>query len=311
MNGIPLQWGRDAVVAERRRLTRARDGGASFNGAATLWSRKAIPPEGQGHAAAVLQWGRDAVVAERVRPAVLTSEATEASMGPRRCGRGKVDTTSLSQSGSISFNGAATLWSRKGQPPVHLPGHDRHASMGPRRCGRGKRIEMGLNQPGDAASMGPRRCGRGKAGASAGSSLTAGCFNGAATLWSRKDGQPRRREGDSRASMGPRRCGRGKRRSRGPGRRRNKAPLQWGRDAVVAERRSIGKSSRQLPWLQWGRDAVVAESGLPATVRVMTGGLQWGRDAVVAERNLCRHLLRHALHASMGPRRCGRGKLAA
>ena len=59
--------------------------------------------------------------------------------------------------------------------------------------------------------------------------------------------------------MGPRRCGRGKNPINAA--LCNANPLQWGRDAVVAERRMRELDAALEKSLQWGRDAVVAESG--------------------------------------------------
>ena len=64
------------------------------------------------------------------------------------------------------------------------------------------------------------------------------------------------------------------------------SPLQWGRDAVVAESARPESLSPRDAKLQWGRDAVVAER-----IEIRLGAkqgerLQWGRDAVVAERSL-------------------------
>ena len=61
------------------------------------------------------------------------------------------------------------------------------------------------------------------------------------------------------ASMGPRRCGRGKPMKVCDCCKRPN-PLQWGRDAVVAESSWIDVLGGAWNVLQWGRDAVVAES---------------------------------------------------
>ena len=132
-----LQWGRDAVVAES--CGSAGDiprGSGSFNGAATLWSRKGVLNADVRAQRAALQWGRDAVVAERASRFVASPFIS-------------------------SFNGAATLWSRKAVGAVRR--HHRQPS-----------------------------------------------FNGAATLWSRKD-------------------------EAGKYHYEGQTELQWGRDAVVAE----------------------------------------------------------------------------
>ena len=133
------------------------------------------------------------------------------------------------------------------------------------------------------------------------------------------------------ASMGPRPCGRGNASGRGPLRCRY-ALLQWGRALAGAETRSpaCGPCSRCRS-LQWGR----ALAGAETTRRRHTGDsailLQWGRALAGAEtrtrirapRGPCRRFNGAAplrarkqgapghdgghLHASMGPRPCGRG----
>ena len=131
--------------------------------------------------------------------------------------------------------------------------------------------------------MGPRRCGRGKGFSTSRSGSRDPRFNGAATLWSRKAAGEEEDGVWHEASMGPRRCGRGK---------------------IV-----IVSVAVPISWLQWGRDAVVAESLLFAGNDVHAPRrLQWGRDAVVAERRYYTKTSRTRNTASMGPRRCGRGK---
>src|SRR5581483_8852537 len=110
--GAMLQWGRDHLVAETpprgpggeptgsfngaatiwsRKLTLrawSLSSSSRFNGAATIWSRKPARLGGRAGLLAALQWGRDHLVAE-------TSDS---------CTR---------RSASGRFNGAATIWSRK------------------------------------------------------------------------------------------------------------------------------------------------------------------------------------------------------
>ena len=205
-----LQWGRDAVVAERGgsdELKAALKQG--FNGAATLWSRKAATT-------------------------TRSARRKTASMGPRRCGRGKSEAAETRVSNSPASMGPRRCGRGKRHPnlssvPAAL------ASMGPRRCGRGKRPRRSPARTGRTASMGPRRCGRGKSGRARPAATSRSCFNGAATLWSRKA---------SSASGNSWVCN----------------VLQWGRDAVVAESASPISSGDSRTPLQWGRDAVVAES---------------------------------------------------
>uniref|UniRef100_E6Q6R8 Uncharacterized protein n=1 Tax=mine drainage metagenome TaxID=410659 RepID=E6Q6R8_9ZZZZ len=108
-----LQWGRDVIVAEivPRHDVFAQRG--SFNGAATLSSRKLAPEADADMPTIPLQWGRDVIVAEIVGGAPRGAHA--------RC-----------------FNGAATLSSRKFAPRRTQP-YLEEASMGPRRYRRGNR----------------------------------------------------------------------------------------------------------------------------------------------------------------------------
>ncbi len=135
-----LQWGRDHLVAETRRSgTQAGPRTPSFNGAATIWSRKLpllklAPPVttalqwGRDHLVAetlqnlalangssvqVLQWGRDHLVAETVMSLPPDPADMVASMGPRPSGRGNPRYRISSRVYCRRFNGAATIWSRK------------------------------------------------------------------------------------------------------------------------------------------------------------------------------------------------------
>src|SRR5581483_4817007 len=213
--GAMLQWGRDHLVAETpprgpggeptgsfngaatiwsRKLTLrawSLSSSSRFNGAATIWSRKPARLGGRAGLLAALQWGRDHLVAE-------TSDS---------CTR---------RSASGRFNGAATIWSRK---PVkngllsdasrvlqwgrdHLVAETGASSLDVLRAavlqwGRDHLVaetSTGLalgNQTHDVASMGPRPSGRGNPGPCTASRWCWTRFNGAATIWSRK--QHRRR----------------------------------------------------------------------------------------------------------------------
>ncbi len=141
--------------------------------------------------------------------------------------------------------------------------------------------------------MGPRPIGRGKrTGCSARSRRLVGCFNGAATDWSRKvdiGSAPQRAR--AAASMGPRPIGRGNDSQRLTGTRQraigfNGAATDWSRKAS-ADRATV---ECLVPTrLQWGRDRSVAEmrprrrSSLDAA-----RSLQWGRDRLVAEMSVSR-----------------------
>ncbi len=110
-----------------------------------------------------------------------------------------------------------------------------------------------------------------------------GCFNGAASLPTRKvDHAAQRRGHRGRASMGPRRCRRG--RQPAPGVRGvRRVALQWGRVVADAEGGPIARRRCEHDRLQWGRVVADAEGSRPS----------------------CRPRRRSA---SMGPRRCRRGR---
>ncbi len=187
---------------------------------------------------ALLQWGRVVADAEGSRGPRRRGSRCTASMGPRRCRRGRSTDHELHRRGDLRFNGAASLPTRKGRRRLYAASRGRQASMGPRRCRRGRdhpRAERGHHRH---ASMGPRRCRRGRsrrpgprrttrrklqwgrvvADAEGCSSCRPGHhgawgFNGAASLPTRKAASPWRPHGGRpAASMGPRRCRRGRRR---------------------------------------------------------------------------------------------------
>jgi len=183
----------------------------------------------------MLQWGRDQLVAEIRDPAVLH---------PQR---------------SAGFNGAATNWSRKFRhnglwcKPLH------RASMGPRPIGRGNPARTRSRRTGSAAaSMGPRPIGRGNAFKIRISIWIKFSFNGAATNWSRKCADNRRRlDALCIASMGPRPIGRGNLR---PGSRlpvkdaASMGPRPIGRgNGTRASRPSVAASSFNGAATNWSR----------------------------------------------------------
>ena len=84
------------------------------------------------------------------------------------------------------------------------------------------------------------------------------------------------------ASMGPRLDSRGNNRC-GGFRLIGGAPLQWGRDLIVAET-AVASVRRRGEWrLQWGRDLIVAETAVQSNRYGSFDMLQWGRDLIVAE----------------------------
>ena len=138
------------------------------------------------------------------------------------------------------------------------------ASMGPRRYRRGNSWVSVFQATVASASMGPRRYRRGNPHRRAERCLPTRCFNGAATLSSRKS--------DSTVIEWD-----------------ASAKLQWGRDVIVAEI-SWGRRWRsQFGMLQWGRDVIVAEIADGSSECWWSTSLQWGRDVIVAEiRDGCR-----------------------
>ena len=156
-----------------------------------------------------LQWGRDSSVAEIRAFQLLFTTATNASMGPRLFSRGNGTTVSGASESEVSFNGAATLQSRKltlhlGAAPRMLLqwGRDSSvaeivivtpevaaeaaASMGPRLFSRGNPSSENTGQMTKDASMGPRLFSRGNDAEKVLPDLIQLGFNGAATLQSRK-----------------------------------------------------------------------------------------------------------------------------
>ncbi len=133
------------------------------------------------------------------------------------------------------------------------------------------------------ASMGPRLFSRGKGPGDRQLCRLGPCFNGAATVQSRKEPAERLvQQVLFSASMGPRLFSRGK----------FSRPL---RIAIAY-------------LLQWGRDCSVAERSLSSCSKSWTDKLQWGRDCSVAESDVTSWTARSPCSASMGPRLFSRGK---
>ena len=85
------------------------------------------------------------------------------------------------------------------------------------------------------------------------------------------------------------------------------APLQWGRNLIVAEGLALEELRASRHWLQWGRNLIVAE-GISLTVSAFViTMLQWGRNLIVAEGRYVYKSV-STLTASMGPQldSCGR-----
>src|SRR5581483_2915250 len=133
------------------------------------------------------------------------------------------------------------------------------------------------------ASMGPRPSGRGNLRRTACSRTPRGCFNGAATIWSRKPGRPRWMSYERPCFNGAATIWS---RKRPPALRwaiRLTTSLQWGRDHLVAETRggwptSPGTQLASMGPRPSGRGNSTGGDRWPGVRR-----LQWGRDHLVAE----------------------------
>ncbi len=204
---MPTRKARRSRVASRRRVR--------FNGAASLPTRKDVAP--QAAAAEIL-----------------------ASMGPRRCRRGRAHDPSWTATRQRQLQWGRVVADAEGIRLRLTGGQPNRASMGPRRCRRGRGGSSGLPEPQGDASMGPRRCRRGRCRRTSRGPSSSGSFNGAASLPTRKG-----------ARTAPE-C-------------RPFRPLQWGR--VVADAEGGWRRTVPVPhtWLQWGRVVADAEGGAPST----------------------------------------------
>ena len=252
----PRRWGRG-----RRDVRVARKAASDerFNGAATMGSRKTAAIATSPAVGRMLQWGRDDGVAEDG-------------------GRGSGDADRALQWGRD--DGVAEDDGRAGSP-----WRDACASMGPRRWGRGRRcVPAASDGVRSAASMGPRRWGRGRRRRMARRRRGPRCFNGAATMGSRKTGPE-----ISRPARGQ---------------------LQWGRDDGVAEDvGSTGDGRRAQPSAsmgprRWGRGRPRVCGHRVSPWTGFNGAATMG-SRKTPER--CAGSPRRS-SASMGPRRWGRGR---
>ena len=259
-----------------------------------------------------LQWGHGlaAVDGRSWRPA--RRGPCRASMGPRPCGRGRPH-----QARGV--------------------GRPRRASMGPRPCGRGRRGPDAPSRRMAWASMGPRPCGRGRPGDPTGGGRPRERFNGATALrpWTARPSRPARatrlgfngatalrpwtapepvshqvlnqvrfngatalrpwtaryvdrRDGASVASMGPRPCGRG-------------------RTCLARARRRTTRCFNGATALRPWTDRRKRPSSSCGT-RGFNGATAL-RPWTACRRAGCPRRLPCPC-ASMGPRPCGRGRLA-
>ncbi len=180
-----------------------------------------------------------------------------ASMGPRRCRRGR-PRAPVALPREAGFNGAASLPTRKGDEAPRGPVRQ-GASMGPRRCRRGRTNFF------KAASMRSLlQWGRVVADAEGSGPLAV-------------DRVPQRR-----ASMGPRRC----RRGRAPSTSRqasSRRALQWGRVVADAEGRHVGEPLGGVPRASMGPRRCRRGRDLDLIPGDVARMLQWGRVVADAE----------------------------
>ncbi len=310
---------------------------AGFNGAASLPTRKEAGPPQWVQALGTLQWGRVVADAEGLTALGLSAVGGKASMGPRRCRRGRA----YDHHDGLGPTPQPLQWGRvvadaEGSSPVRSRSRSTSASMGPRRCRRG-RVPSSTS-----TATAPRRF-NGAASLPTRKALgydevdeVTGRFNGAASLPTRKGATrcPARRPGSrfNGAASLPTRKGRESRREHAAQRRFNgaaslptrKGPrscatrsgsssLQWGRVVADAEGPyARGWSSQTMPQLQWGRVVADAEGGLCDTLHPEAIRRFNGAASLPTRKGGRRQRTRQPCGlASMGPRRCRRGRWGA
>ncbi len=209
-SGSTLQWGRVVADAEGRRST-------------TMDERNSR-----------LQWGRVVADAEGLRPHYVRF-TTKASMGPRRCRRGRARLVPSCVVSCVRLQWGRVVADAEGSEPRGLEADLDVASMGPRRCRRGRERDRDhARAAAPQASMGPRRCrrGRSRGGCSR-------CHDAFALQWGRvvADAEGRRdptavaasASFNGAASLPTRKA------SARPERYANGRELQWGRVVADAE----------------------------------------------------------------------------
>ena len=235
----------------------------------------------------MLQWGRDRSIAESYVGCVLSSWWIDlASMGPRSFDRGKCSRNAGRDRGNDSFNGAAIDRSRK-VSSARTKHHSKSLQWGRGSIDRGKAAIPSRTICSGRASMGPRSIDRGN-------------------------------EADYRERHGY-------------------LQLQWGRDRSIAERLvAVQVRTAPLSRLQWGRGSSIAERRIGGdgndalsigfngaaidrsrkgdgseALRLAVTLLQWGRDLIDRGKERSAGNGDQCCEASMGPRSCDRGKIAA
>src|SRR5581483_3425867 len=232
-----------------------------------------------------LQWGRDHLVAETSRVSSGCGRDGAASMGPRPSGRGN------------------RAW--VGQLQVHHVG----ASMGPRPSGRGNyALAAGISQASATLQWGRDHLVAETWRAHAQTAGSRRCFNGAATIWSRKPDRLDRGVDElvPLASMGPRPSGRGNPREEvcvsWRSSRFNGAATIWSRKPASCTRAATRAARFNGAATIWSRKPRGRRTGTGPCASFNGAATIWSRkpsgtaDAVI-----------DGYLASMGPRPSGRG----
>ncbi len=305
-----LQWGRVCLDAEGSGRGAPSYQSVGFNGAASVWTRKARFYAGCGLRIRLLQWGRVCLDAEGSTISRLSPETVQrasmgprlfgrgrrpvggsadrslagASMGPRLFGRGRAAYAARLVGALVGFNGAASVWTRKAGYDLILKVWGGNASMGPRLFGRGRSARSvpgrwqwrGFN---GAASVWTR-----KVDAEAGNWRHNHGFNGAASVWTRKARLPGISSTrafysfNGAASVWTRK-------------------VHWTHSFIVSNcpasmgPRLFGRGRTVVtvsvyvstPMLQWGRVCLDAEGTVEVVKRNHEQRLQWGRVCLDAE----------------------------
>ena len=239
---VPLQWGRDQLVAEIQHHFQCLEAQMVLQ-----WGRDQLVAEILAHWLMTatfppLQWGRDQLVAEIVGTSHWRNEKTKASMGPRPIGRGNQDPLPRRDRIPLASMGPRPIGRGNPALPRILP-QERPASMGPRPIGRGNHYSAKQCSRYRPASMGPRPIGRGNI-------IHSVIMRTGSLLlqWGRDQlvaeiAPASSRPGDAgRASMGPRPIGRGNHR---------KETLHGSHCHASMGPRPIGRGNRAPGRLDW------------------------------------------------------------
>ncbi len=309
LKGNQLQWGRNPAVAEMFNLhCRSPFVSPSFNGAATLRSRKSSHSWALAHWNIALQWGRNPAVAEMPEYPSHRSAESGGFNGAATLRSRKWQTRRDGPREGSRFNGAATLRSRKSpwadrylrkRPPLQWGRNPAVAEMLP-DLGRLEYVLWSFN---GAATLRSRKSeaswcvittpdqlqwGRNPAVAEIRRVLVSPLrpmdrFNGAATLRSRKCARPLLAANRHLASMGPQPCGRGNICHRGPSRLASALASMGPQPCGRGNKRKASSTPRSVALASMGPQPC-GRGNLNATISSsINGGLQWGRNPAVAE----------------------------